>query len=92
MAHCRLFILHGLGHVGALVSIAVDWQARGTTTGAWLPARSWLLPSLTPQAAKWIATIFWVVSTLGFVATAGNGDWGHLRRGYIALPGKLADL
>ena len=75
-------LLHGLGHIGALVSIVVDWQARGTTTGAWLPARSWLLPSLTPQTAKWIASIFWIVSTLGFVAAAFS-FWG------VLLPGDL---
>jgi hypothetical protein len=75
-------LLHGLGHFGALVAILGNWSIRGTSTGAWLPARSWLLPNLTPQAAKVIASIFWILSLLGFV-TAAMSFWGLL------LPGDL---
>ena len=77
-----VLLVHGLGHIGALMSIIVNWRARGTSTGAWLPARSWLLPALTPQVAKTIACTFWVLSTLGFVAAAMS-FWG------ILLPGDI---
>jgi len=75
-------LLHGLGHIGAFVAIVGNWSVRGTSTGAWLPARSWLLPALTPQTAKVIASIFWILSLLGFVAAAMS-FWG------ILLPGEL---
>ena len=75
-----VLLVHGLGHVGALIAIAVDWQQRGTATGAWLPARSWLIPTLTPQAAKAVASSFWILATLGFVA-ASMSFWG------LVLPG-----
>ena len=70
-----VLLLHGLGHIGALVAIAVNWSSRGTATGAWLPARSWLFPSLSPQAAKAVASAFWILSTIGFVA-ASMSFWG----------------
>lgn len=35
-----------------------------------LPVRSWLLPALSHRAAAWIACIFWLLATLGFVAAA----------------------
>jgi hypothetical protein len=75
-----VLLLHGLGHTGALIAIAVNWTSRGTATGAWLPARSWVIPSLAPQTAKAVASIFWVLSTIGFVAAAMS-FWG------IVLPG-----
>ena len=77
-----VLLLHGLGHVGALAAIAVNWSDRGTTTGAWLPARSWLIPSLAPQTAKTAASIFWVVATIRFVAAAMS-FWG------IVVPGAV---
>jgi len=74
-------LLHGLGHVGALIAIVVNWAKRGTATGAWLPARSRLIPSLTPQAAKAVASTFWVLSAIGFVS-ASISLWG------IVVPGE----
>ena len=76
-----LLLLHGLGHFGALAAIAFNWSERGTSTGAWLPARSWVLPSLSPQAAKVIASTFWVLAGVGFVAAAAS-FWG------IVIPGE----
>jgi hypothetical protein len=35
-----------------------------------LPVRSWLLPSLAPKTAAWLASLFWLLATVGFVATA----------------------
>jgi hypothetical protein len=75
-----LLLLHGLGHGGASGAlIAID---RGTPSGKWLPARSWLLPNITPRAAKVIAFFFWLLSLLGFVAAALS-FWGLL------IPGDL---
>jgi len=75
-----VLLLHGLGHGGAIGAlIAID---RGVPSGKWLAARSWLFPKLTPQAAKIIAIIFWVLSLLGFVASALS-FWG------ILVPGDL---
>jgi hypothetical protein len=75
-------LLHGLGHGGALG--ALIWLAKkpGTSTGGWKPARSWLFPNLDPSTARTIASIFWVLSLLGFVAAALS-FWG------ILVPGDL---
>ena len=42
-----------------------------------LPVRSWLLPSLAPRTAAWIASLFWLLATFGFFATALS-FWGAL--------------
>ena len=47
--------------------------------GPWTAARSWLLPGLSPTSATIIASVFWIVSFIGFVAAAllfwfGSGD------------------
>ncbi len=68
-------LLHGLGHSGALVALIV--VGRGHSGGSWLPARSWLFPSLTAPTARTVAGAFWVVSTIGFVA-ASMSFWGIL--------------
>ncbi len=75
-----VLLLHGLGHTGALMATVVNWTQRGTPTGSWLPARSWLFPALAPPAAKTVASIFWILSTIGFVAAAMS-FWG------VVVPG-----
>ncbi|MBF6595180.1 MAG: hypothetical protein IVW51_12155 [Thermaceae bacterium] len=79
-----VLLLHGLGHSGALG--ALIWIARfpGTNTGGWLSAKSWLFPALTPSAATTLASIFWVLSLLGFVA-AGLSFWGLPGEGWRQL-------
>ena len=72
-----VLLLHGLGHFGALMAVVVNWRDRGTPTGSWLPARSWLFPSLPAPAATSVASIFWVLSLIGFVAAALS-FWGIL--------------
>jgi hypothetical protein len=73
-------LLHGLGHTGALGALIV--VGRGHSGGSWLPARSWLFPSLVAPAASTVASLFWVVSTIGFVA-ASMSFWG------ILVPGEV---
>jgi hypothetical protein len=74
-----MLLLHGLGHGGALAALV--WLAfrPGTVTGAWTSARSWLVPSLAPGTATFVASGFWIASLVGFVAAAllfwfGSGD------------------
>ena len=60
--------LHGLGHGGALAALAwIAWRP-GSTTGAWTAARSWLLASLSSGTATVIASTFWTVALVGFLA------------------------
>jgi hypothetical protein len=75
-------MIHGFGYFGPLMAIAVNWTDRGTATGAWLPARSWLFPSLPAPATTIVASIFWILSLIGFVAAALS-FWG------ILVPGEV---
>lgn len=69
-----VLLLHGLGHIGPIGAyLAHD---RGLTS-AWLPARSWVFPSLAAPTAGMAASIFWVLSMIGFVA-ASMSFWGVL--------------
>lgn len=70
-----VLVLHGLGHLGTLGGI-VYHRAAGTQ-GAWLSDRSWLLPSLSAKTAVIVASAFWVLSAIGFVAAALS-FWGVL--------------
>ncbi len=74
-------MIHGLGHGGALG--ALTWIAfrPGDPTGGWQAARSWLIPALPTATATAVASAFWIVSMLGFVAAALS-LWG------IVLPGE----
>ncbi len=74
-------LLHGLGHGGALGALAWIGARPGTDTGAWHAARSWLATGLPAGTATAIASAFWIVSLIGFVATA-LAFWG------IGLPGE----
>ena len=47
----------------------------GTATGAWSAARAWAMPTLTADTAAVIASAFWVVAIVGFVAAALS-VWG----------------
>jgi hypothetical protein len=65
-----IIALHGLGHGGALIALAWIAFRPGTVTGAWTTARSWLLPAMSSGTATAIASGFWAVSLVGFVAAA----------------------
>lgn len=70
-------LIHGIGHVGALGTLAVLAYRPKTSTGNWKAAESWLLPSLSRRTATAVASAFWVVSLVGFVLVA-LGWWGVL--------------
>lgn len=72
-----VLLLHGLGHGGALGALIWIGHSGGRDTGAWLPARSWLFPSLPASAANTMASIFWILSLIGFVVAAMS-FWGIL--------------
>jgi len=70
-------LLHGLGHGGALGALAWLSRGRGGEAGGWRAARTWLFPSLPERTATGIASAFWVLSLIGFVAAALS-FWGLL--------------
>jgi hypothetical protein len=63
-----VLVLHGLGHGGAVAALLWIAKAGGDKVGSWTAARSWLVPSLSAEIAALIASTFWVVSLVGFVA------------------------
>lgn len=73
-----VLLLHGLGHSGAIG--ALIFLGFGQDGGSWRPAQSWLFPSLSSPAATALASAFWVLSTIGFVAAAMS-FWGALMPG-----------
>jgi len=75
-------MIHGLGHGGALGALLWIAFRPGDPTGGWQAARSWLLPALPAASATVVASAFWVISMLGFVAAA-LAFWG------IVMPGGL---
>lgn len=76
-------LLHGLSHGKAFFALIAD--ASRTGGQAPVPVRSWLLPSLSPRIASIIASPFWLLSTMGFVA-ASLGLWGTLVPGEAWRP------
>jgi hypothetical protein len=67
--------LHGLGHGGALGALIWIGARPGSDTGAWHAARTWLATGLPATTATTLASAFWIVSLIGFVAAA-LGFWG----------------
>jgi hypothetical protein len=74
-------LLHGLGHGGALGALIWIGARPGTDTSGWHAARSWLAAGLSTGTATTVASVFWILSLVGFVATA-LAFWG------IGLPGE----
>lgn len=60
--------LHGLGHGGALGALAWIAARPDSNTGTWTAARTWLFPSLPGGTATFIASTFWIVALVGFLA------------------------
>jgi hypothetical protein len=77
-----VLFLHGLAHIGPIVVYIWLRYRPGGTTGGWLAARSWLLPSMPPTLAALLASGFWAVSLIGFIGAALS-FWG------ILLPGEI---
>ena len=77
-----VLFLHGLAHVGPLAVYIWIRYRPGDSTGGWLVARSWLLPSLPATTATAIASAFWVLSLIGFIGAALS-FWGNLMPGEI---------
>ena len=80
-----VMLLHGLGHGGALGALAWIRLRPGTPTGPWLAARSWLVPSLPGDTATTLASMFWMVSLVGFVIAAMS-FWGVVVPGSVWRP------
>ncbi len=74
-------MIHGSGHGGALGALAWIALRPGDPTGGWQAARSWLMPALPMATATSVASGFWLISMVGFVAAALS-FWG------IVLPGE----
>ena len=72
-----VLLVHGLGHGGALAALIWIGLRPESDTGGWSAARSWLVPGLTQSTATTVASIFWIVSLIGFVA-ALLALWGIL--------------
>jgi hypothetical protein len=70
-----VLLLHGVAHGRAF--IALIGQAAGNNPPPVLPVRSWLLPKLSMEAAGMIALFFWLLATIGFIASAFS-FWGTL--------------
>jgi len=66
-------LLHGLAHGRAFLALLAT--AAGVDTSSTLPVRSWLFPALSLRAAAVIASMFWLLSTVGFIASALS-FWG----------------
>jgi hypothetical protein len=67
--------LHGVAHGRAFVALL--YQFMGRLPASWLPVRSWLFSSRSSKAAVGVASIFWGLATLGFLAAALS-FWGLL--------------
>jgi len=63
-------LIHGLGHGGALGALIWIAARPDDKAGGWGAARSWWLSSLPPETATAMASAFWIVSMIGFVAAA----------------------
>ncbi len=78
-------LLHGPGHGGAIGALLWIDRRPGTNTGGWPAARSWPLPSLASPTATTVATVFWIVALVGFVAAAMS-FWGVLLPAEVCRP------
>lgn len=65
-----VLMLHGFGFGGAIGALMWVGRRPGTDTGGWRAARSWLFPALPARTATTVASIFWALALVGFVAAA----------------------
>jgi hypothetical protein len=74
-----VLLLQGLSHGRAFLTLLTDASRSGSQPP--VPVRSWLIPSLSVKTAAIIASPFWLLATLGFIAAA-LAFWG------MFLPGE----
>ena len=60
--------LHGIAHGKAFIELLID--AAGSRPERSLPVRSWLFPSFSRKTTAVLASVFWLLSTVGFIAAA----------------------
>jgi len=70
-----VLFLQGVAHGRAF--FALVYQLLGRLPKSWLPVRSWLFPSMSSRSVAGVASIFWLLSTVGFIAAALS-FWGIL--------------
>ncbi len=63
-----VLLLHGIAHGRASFYLLLD--GFGLSHAPTLPVRSWIIPKLPIKAASLAASIFWLLSTVGFMAAA----------------------
>ena len=80
-----VLLVHGFGHGGALAALAWIRAWPGSDSGPWHAARSWLVPSLSGDAAMTLASALWIASLAGFVVVALS-FWGVFVPGNIWRP------
>lgn len=88
-----VLFLHGIAHGGAIGALLWVRAKPDVDAGGWKAAKSWLFPFLSQNAANTVAIIFWLVSLLGFVATAlgfldfliPDSIWSELAVGSVAV-------
>ena len=51
-----------------LIAGALFVHGVGHTLGFWMPARSWLFPTLGELTLRIISSIFWILAAVGFLA------------------------
>jgi hypothetical protein len=61
-----VLILHGVAYARALGMLL--WQSLGKLSSSWLPVRSWMFHSMSSKVVAGVASIFWLLSTIGFFA------------------------
>ena len=78
-----ILFVHALGHGGAVAALLSLRAFPGDAVGGWLPARSWLFPTIRGSTAMMIAVGFWTAAVVGFVL-ASLSFWG------VVLPIEVA--
>ena len=63
-----VLFLHGIAHVGPVGAYLWIKSRPQDATRGWRAARSWFAPGLSPRSATTIASLFWGLSLVGFVA------------------------
>ncbi|MGA2819335.1 MAG: hypothetical protein ABSF61_01550 [Anaerolineales bacterium] len=86
-------LLHGIAHAIGLGALLAQ-SLRGLST-SWVAVRSWLFPTLSTNTAATAAVPFWIVPTIGFIASSAS-FWGILvPSGWwrqLALAGSIASI